>query len=184
MLWTMNHYTAGPIAIRYPRGVGTGAKPAAQPRLLEIGKSEVVRHGQMQPVRVALFGLGNLCAMAEAAASLLEARGISVAVINPRWIKPLDTGTLEFFARAAEVVCTFEDHVLYNGYGCAVMEHLSEEGIHVPVVRIGWPDEFIEHGSIEILRAKHGLTAEAAVERILALLDADSGKVPAPVVMA
>jgi 1-deoxy-D-xylulose-5-phosphate synthase len=184
MLWTMNHHTAGPIAIRYPRGVGTGAKPAAQPRLLEVGKSEVVRHGQTQPVRVALFGLGNLCAMAEAAAALLEARGISVAVINPRWIKPLDTGTLEFFARAAEVVCTFEDHVLHNGYGCAVMEHLCEEGIHVPVVRIGWPDEFIEHGSIDILRAKHGLTPEAAVERILALLDADSGKLPAPVVMA
>jgi 1-deoxy-D-xylulose-5-phosphate synthase len=63
------------------------------------------------------------------------------------------------------------------------MEHLSEEGINVPIVRIGCPDEFIEHGSIDILRAKHGLTAEAAVERILALLDEDSGKLSGPVVM-
>ena len=186
MLWTMNHYTVGPIAIRYPRGVGTGAKPAEQPRLLEIGKSEVVRHGNAQPVRVALFGLGNMCAMAEAAAVLLEARGIPVAVINPRWIKPLDTGILEFYARSAEVLCTFEDHVLHNGYGCAVMEHLGEECISVPIVRIGWPDEFIEHGSIDILRAKHGLTAEAAVERILALLesDSDSGRRSGPAVVA
>ena len=170
MLWTMNHYQGGPIAIRYPRGVGTGVRPAEQPRLLEIGKAEVLRHGRTQPIRVALFGLGQMCAMAEAAADMLEERGISVAVVNPRWIKPMDLGTLEFFARAAEVVCTFEDHVLHNGFGCAVMEHLAEEGISTPVVRIGWPDEFVEHGSVETLRAKHGLSAEVAVERVLALL--------------
>ena len=169
MLWTMNHYN-GPIAIRYPRGVGTGAKPAAQPKLLDVGKSEIVRHGSKHPVRVALFGLGNMCAIAEETAALLEKHGISAAVINPRWIKPLDTGTLEFFARSVELLCTFEDHVLHNGYGCAVMEHLAEECIHLPIVRIGWPDQFVEHGAVEILRKKHGLTAEAALERILAIL--------------
>jgi len=105
------------------------------------------------------------------AAALLEARGISAAVINPRWIKPLDTGTLEFFARSADVVCTFEDHVIQNGYGSSVIEHLSEEGISVPVVRIGWPDQFVEHGAVDVLRKKHGVSAEAAVERVLALLD-------------
>ncbi len=170
MLWTMNHYSAGPIAIRYPRGVGTGAVPAEQPRLLEVGKAEVIRHGSAQPARVALFGLGNLCELAEKTACLLEERGISAAVINPRWIKPLDAGTLQFFARSAQVVCTFEDHVLHNGFGCAVMEHFAEAGISVPVVRIGWPDQFIEHGAVDILRKKHGITAEAAVERILDLL--------------
>jgi 1-deoxy-D-xylulose-5-phosphate synthase len=170
MLWTMNHYN-GPIAIRYPRGVGTGAKPAAQPKLLDVGKSEIVRHGSTHPVRVALFGLGNMCAVAEETAALLEKHGISAAVINPRWIKPLDTGTLEFFARSVEVLCTFEDHVLHNGYGCAVMEHLAEECIHLPIVRVGWPDQFVEHGAVEILRKKHGLTAEAALERILAILE-------------
>jgi len=177
MLWTMNHYQ-GPIAMRYPRGVGTGAKPAEQPRLLEIGKSEVVRHGSKQPVRVALFGLGNMCAVAEEAAVLLEARGVSAAVINPRWIKPLDTGTLEFFARSVEVVCTIEDHVVMNGYGSSVLEHLSEEGIDVALVRVGWPDQFVEHGAVDILRKKHGMTAEAAVERILALLDLQTAATP------
>jgi 1-deoxy-D-xylulose-5-phosphate synthase len=166
MLWTMANYNAGPIAVRYPRGPGTGAKPKAEPKLLEIGKAEVVKHGR----EVAIFGLGNMFEVAEEAAKKLEEKGISVAVINPRWIKPMDTGTLEFFARSVEVVATMEDHVLHNGFGCAVMEHLYSVGIHTPVVRIGWPDEFIEHGSVPILRKKHGITADALVEKVLPLL--------------
>jgi len=166
MLWTMANYNAGPIAIRYPRGAGTGAKPKPEPKLLEIGKAEVVQHGR----EVAIFGLGNMFEVAEEAAKKLQEKGISVALVNPRWIKPLDTGTLEFFARGVEVLCTIEDHVLHNGFGCAVMEHLYSQGIHTPVVRIGWPDEFIEHGSVPILRKKHGITAEALVEKVLPLL--------------
>ena len=163
MLWTMANHHAGPIAIRYPRGAGTGAQPKDQPKLLEIGKAEVIKHG----TQVAIFGLGGMCEMAGEAAQLLEAQGISTAVINARWIKPLDTGTIEFFARSAEVICTIEDHVLHNGFGCSVIEHLNDAGIRTPVVRIGWPDQFIEHGAVNILRKKHGLTAQHAVEKIL-----------------
>ena len=170
MLWTMANYDAGPIAIRYPRGAGTGAVPKASPKLLEIGKAEVVKHGR----EVAIFGLGNMFEVAEEAAKKLEEKGISVALINPRWIKPIDTGTLEFFARSVEVVCTIEDHVLHNGFGCAVMEHLHSQMINTPVVRIGWPDQFIEHGTIPILRKKHGITADALVEKVLPLLQGKS----------
>ncbi len=166
MLWTMAHYNAGPIAVRYPRGPGTGAQIKAEPKLLEIGKAEVVQHGR----DVAIFGLGNMFEVAEEAARKLEEKGVSVALINPRWIKPLDTGTLEFFARGVEVVCTIEDHVLHNGFGCAVMEHLHSQMINTPVVRIGWPDQFIEHGAVPILRKKHGITADALVEKVLPLL--------------
>ncbi len=166
MLWTMANYHRGPIAIRYPRGAGTGAVPKEHPQLLEIGQSEVLRHGR----RVLLIGLGNMVEMAEQTADLLAARGIDAAVVNARWIKPLDRQTIEFFARAAEVVCTFEDHVLHNGFGCAVIEALADARIATPVVRIGWPDEFIEHGSVSVLRAQHGITAEAAVGKILAEL--------------
>jgi 1-deoxy-D-xylulose-5-phosphate synthase len=162
MLWTMVNYNQGPIAIRYPRGAGIGARPKAQPKLLEIGKAEVVRHGQ----DVALFGLGNMFSLAEETAKRLEEQGFSVALINPRWIKPLDIGTLEFFARRVEVICTFEDHVLHNGFGCAVVEQLTDSQIATPVVRIGWPDQFIEHGSIPVLREKHGITVDAALEKI------------------
>jgi 1-deoxy-D-xylulose-5-phosphate synthase len=172
MLWTMVNYNQGPIAIRYPRGAGTGARPKAQPKLLEIGKAEVVRHGQ----DVALFGLGNMFALAEETAKRLEEQGFSVALINPRWIKPLDAGTLEFFARRVEVVCTFEDHVLHNGFGCAVMEQLSDSQIATPVVRIGWPDQFVEHGSIPVLREKHGVTVDAALEKIRPFLKKALGR--------
>jgi 1-deoxy-D-xylulose-5-phosphate synthase len=166
MLWTMAHYNSGPIAVRYPRGSGTGAQIKAEPKLLEIGKAEVVQHGR----DVAVFGLGNMFEVAEEAARKLEEKGISVALINPRWIKPMDTGTLEFFARSVEVVCTIEDHVLHNGFGCAVMEHLHSQMINTPVVRVGWPDQFIEHGGVPILRKKHGITSDALVEKVLPLL--------------
>ena len=166
MLWTMAHHTTGPTAIRYPRGSGTGIQPKAQPKLLEIGKAEVLKHG----TRVAIFGLGGMCQLAQEAAAILEEKGISTAIINPRWIKPLDTATLDFFARSVDIICTIEDHVLHNGFGCSVMEHLAEQRIFTPVIRLGWPDQFVEHGSPDILRKKHGLTAAALVERVLSEL--------------
>ncbi|MFA7345199.1 MAG: 1-deoxy-D-xylulose-5-phosphate synthase [Terrimicrobiaceae bacterium] len=168
MLWTMANYHEGPIAIRYPRGAGTGAVPKKKPQILEIGKSEVLRHGS----RAAIIALGNMCELALEASASLEQAGISTAVINARWIKPLDTATIEFFARGCEVICTMEDHVLHNGFGCAVIEHLSEQKITTPVVRVGWPDQFIEHGSVPVLRAKHGITPAAAAEKILSVLPA------------
>ncbi len=174
MLWTMANYSAGPIAIRYPRGAGTGVKHSGAPTILEIGKAEVLKHGD----RVALFALGNMVEMAEKTAATLEEQGISTAIINARWIKPLDTGTLEFFARRVDVICTFEDHVIHNGFGTGVIEHLMDAEITTPVVRIGWPDQFIEHGSIDILRKKHGLTAENAVQKILDRLKKVKAKSP------
>src|SRR3979490_242555 len=166
MLWTIANYNSGPIAIRYPRGAGTGAVPKASPQPRETGKAQVGGHGR----DVAIFGLGNMFEVAQETAKILESEGISVALINPRWIKPMDTGTLEFFARSVDVVCTIEDHVLYNGFGCAVMEHLHSQMIHTPVVRIGWPDQFIATGAVPILRKKHGITADALVEKVLPLL--------------
>jgi 1-deoxy-D-xylulose-5-phosphate synthase len=166
MLWTMVNHD-GPCAIRYPRGTGTGAVPAKKPKLLEIGKSEVLRHG----TKAAIFALGNMCELAIPAAEELEKRGISTAVINARWIKPLDTATLEFFAGGCDVICTMEDHALTNGFGASVIENLSDRQLTTPVVRIGWPDQFIEHGTVPILRAKHGLTVEATVHKILSVLE-------------
>ena len=166
MLWTMAHHHEGPISIRYPRGAGTGALPKTSPKLLEIGKAEVLRHG----TDVALFGLGNFSAVALETADLLEKQGIKTAVINPRWIKPLDAGTLEFFARGVKVLCTLEDHAVTGGFGTSVAEHLSDSGITTPLVRVGWPDQFIEHGSVAILREKYGMTAQATAAKIVTAL--------------
>lgn len=161
MLWTMANYDQGPSAIRYARGIGTGAEPKDEPDLLEIGKAEVVEEG----TDVALFALGGLFTLASEARDRLQEMGYSVALINARWIKPLDGDCIERFARQCSLLITFEDHVLMNGFGSAVVEHLNEAGIVCPVERIGWPDEFIEHGRPNILMEKHGLTVEKALEK-------------------
>jgi 1-deoxy-D-xylulose-5-phosphate synthase len=163
MLYTMAQYDAGPSAIRFPRGVIKGTPVKASPQLLEIGKAEVIADG----TDVALVGLGTMFEMAERTKAQLEAKGLSVALINPRFIKPLDAAVLQEYGRKCKVVCTFEDHVLLNGFGASVIENLHDAGIHTPVERIGWPDEFIEHGKPETLRELHGLTAEVAAERVL-----------------
>ncbi len=166
MLHTMAAYDAGPIAIRYPRGAIRGVAPSGEPKVLEIGRAEVVADG----CDVALFGLGTLFVMAEETKLLLESAGLSVALINPRFIKPLDGEVLETYARKCRVVCTFEDHVLTGGFGAAVIERLQQAGVSTPVVRIGWPDEFVEHGKPEILRELHGLTASAAADQVMRLV--------------
>lgn len=163
MLHTMAQLDSGPSAIRYPRGAIRGVALNREPRLLEIGKAELVADG----TDVVLIGLGTMFEMADQTREILESRGLSVALINPRFIKPLDGEMIERFARQCRVVCTFEDHVLLNGFGAAVIDHLHSAGIHTPVERIAWPDEFVEHGKPDILRELHHLTPAAAVERIL-----------------
>jgi 1-deoxy-D-xylulose-5-phosphate synthase len=163
-------YTAmlheGPTAIRYPRGVGPGVEVKESPVALEIGKAEVIRDGS----DVAIFGLGAMLAEAERLAKMLAAEGFSAAVINPRFAKPVDHGCVERYADKCGLIVTLEDHVLAGGFGSAVLESLNLSEIDVPVVRIGWPDQFIEHGKVEALREKYGLTAEAALERVRPLL--------------
>ncbi|MCH2024797.1 MAG: 1-deoxy-D-xylulose-5-phosphate synthase, partial [Verrucomicrobiales bacterium] len=80
--------------------------------------------------------------------------------------KPMDGSAIMAMASKVKVICTFEDHVLHNGFGAAVIELLHESEINTPVVRIGWPDEFVEHGNIPALREKHGLSHEDAISLI------------------
>ncbi len=156
----------GPSAIRYPRGSGPGVDLKPHPRPLPIGKARLVRQGD----EVAILGLGALLPMAGQLADQLSARGYSAAVINPRFVKPLDRDMLLHYAQSVAAIVTFEDHVLAGGFGSAVMETLEQAGLHTPVVRIGWPDRFIEHGKVDELRARYGITAEAALQRLEPIL--------------
>jgi 1-deoxy-D-xylulose-5-phosphate synthase len=156
----------GPSAIRYPRGAVAGVARKAEPQSLPIGKAEVLADGS----DVAILGLGPIIALAQSLATILERDGFSAAVINPRFIKPLDREMLELYARRVAAFVTFEDHVKMSGFGTAVAEALDEMGLAVPVVRIGWPDQFIEHGKVDQLRARCGLTVEAALAQVLPLL--------------
>jgi 1-deoxy-D-xylulose-5-phosphate synthase len=161
-------YTAmlheGPSAIRYPRGTGPGTAVKAQPAAIEIGKAEVIYEPQAS-ADVAIWGLGAMLPEALRLAELLKAEGFAAAVINPRFAKPIDRECVADFGQRCGLVITLEDHVLAGGFGSAVLETLNELEIQVPTVRVGWPDQFIEHGKVEALRQKYGLTAEAALEK-------------------
>jgi 1-deoxy-D-xylulose-5-phosphate synthase len=164
MLTALEH--PGPSAIRYPRGTGPGVAVKDKPVALEIGRAEVLQDGS----DVAIFALGAMVAEAERLERLLASEGYSVALINARFAKPVDAECIGRFARRCGLLITMEDHVLAGGFGSAVLETLNAQQIDVPVVRVGWPDEFIEHGKVESLRAKHGLTAEAALARVRPML--------------
>ncbi|HEY0161305.1 MAG TPA: 1-deoxy-D-xylulose-5-phosphate synthase [Edaphobacter sp.] len=161
MMQTALEYNAGPSAVRYPRGTGPNTPVKPHPVALEVGKAEVIQDG----TDVAIFGLGALLPMAREMAARLAQQGISAAVINPRFVKPIDRECVEQYGRRCGLVVTFEDHVLAGGFGSAVMEALSTAEITTPVVRIGWPDQFIEHGKVDALRAKYGISVEAAMEK-------------------
>ncbi len=166
MMFTATHSKL-PSFIRYPRGPAEGVPVKDQPRLIEIGKAEVITNfSNNQKRKVAIFGLGNMLSVAKQVAKELGDEA-DVAIINPRFTKPIDAGITEFFGNSADVVVTMEDHVLPGGYGSIVLELFSEKQITTPVVRIGWPDKFIEHASsVEYLREKHGLTVAATVAKI------------------
>jgi 1-deoxy-D-xylulose-5-phosphate synthase len=156
----------GPSAIRYPRGTVAGVARKPEPQSIPVGKAEVLQDGS----DVAILGLGPTITLARELAARLERDGYSAAVVNPRFVKPLDRDMLALYARRVAAIVTFEDHVKMGGFGTAVIEALQEMGIAVPVVRIGWPDRFIEHGKIDDLRARYGLTVDEAQAQVLPLL--------------
>ena len=177
MMFTATH-EPHPTFIRYPRGPAEGVPIKEHPKLIEIGKAEVLRNFSRSGGRkVALFPLGNMNSLGRSAAEQLTAEGYDVAIINPRFTKPLDAATTEFFGRAADLVVTLEDHVLTCGYGSGVLELFNERRVGTPVVRIGWPDQFIEHATtVEDLREKYGLTAACVVEKVKSALNDDTAE--------
>lgn len=167
MMFTATH-EKHPTFIRYPRGAAEGVPIKETPKLLEIGKAEVARHFQNDgKLKVSLFGLGNLNSMAREAAEALAERGYDAAVVNPRFTKPIDETAAEFFGKASDLVVTMEDHVLSGGYGSAIVELFADRKITTPVLRIGWPDQFVEHAtSVNDLREKYGFTVASIVEKV------------------
>jgi len=163
MLFTAMHHP-GPVAIRYPRGVGPGARAKEKPKALPIGKSELLSHRENP--QVLIFALGSLVPMGREIAFKLEEEGVPAAVVNARFTKPLDIEMLEFYARQVEAILTLEEHVLKGGFGSAVLEELNNLSLNTPVVRIGWPDRFIEHGKPDALRARYEISVEAALEKL------------------
>ncbi len=159
-------YSAGPIAVRYPRGGSPALGNALNQEDIVLGQAEILRSGD----DVAIIALGAGVEIAEDAADKLEEQGIVATVVNARFCKPLDEETILNAARHCRRVITVEDGVLQGGFGSAVLELIAEHQLAIPVIRIGLPDDFIEHGPVSVLRQEVGLTADEVVRRALSLL--------------
>jgi len=155
----------GPVAIRYPRGSGTGVALPEVPLVLEAGRAEVRREGS----DVAILAIGRMVGVAEEAAALLIAQGIEARVVNMRWVKPLDLEAITAAATTSLVV-TVEENTGVGGFGSGVLEALADLGSPVPVLRLAISDCFVTHGDTERLLADVGLTPESVSAAVLGRL--------------
>ncbi len=154
-----------PSAIRYPRGNGYGVDISDAPKLLEIGKAEILRDTAGE---VAILAYGSMVHPAMEAANNLEKSGIDATVINARFVKPLDAELILALAQTKRIILTVEEAYLAGGFGSAVMELLEENGLldKVKVVRLGVPDRIITHGDPKLLLAKYGLDADGIYNKV------------------
>ena len=151
----------GPAFIRYPRGTAMGVTIKGKSQSLAIGKAVTIRKGS----DIVIWSVGTMLEDALALADCLQREdGLSVGIVNARFVKPLDSDLLQQTASEAKLLVTMEDHVIEGGFGTAVLEALNALQLQVPLKRIGWPDQFIGHGSsVDDLRAAHGLDAGSIV---------------------
>jgi 1-deoxy-D-xylulose-5-phosphate synthase len=155
--------TGHPTSLRYPRGNGFGVAMDAELQSLPVGKGEVMREGESGVI----FAIGNEVWPAVQAAEILAKEGIEVAVINGRFIKPLDDELITKYCRPFSRVITVEEGSLAGGFGSAIMERVRELGIRDVLFHgIGIPDEYVHHGSQDALRAQFDLDANGIAKRV------------------
>ncbi len=156
-----------PVIIRYPRGCGPGAALPDELRTLETGKAEVIQEGS----DVWIWALGDMIPTAEKAATILAGRGLSVGVVNARFIRPLDEELLRGHCAGARVLATIENGVAEGGFGSAVTEWLTKNNFTGRVLRFGWPDRFVPHGSMKDLADQFSLSESAIAESIVKAME-------------
>ncbi len=168
MLITALDYN-GPVALRYPRGKALGVKIEDPLIPIEIGKGEIVTQGK----DLCIIAVGRVVAEAVKAKEKLKESGIYSAVVNARFIKPLDKNLILKMAEKTGAIITVEDNVLNGGFGSAVLELLADNGqFNCRIKRIGIKDKFVEHGAADILRKKYHIDASAIVNAALELTTA------------
>jgi 1-deoxy-D-xylulose-5-phosphate synthase len=178
MLHTSLRYDNGPVALRYPRGVGVGVDLPARPQTIEIGTGEILSEATTDDPRahrVALLGYGSGVGKALEAAEILREHGIAVTAADARFAKPIDAGLAAQLAAEHELLVTVEEGVLAGGFGSAVWETLSDSGLAPRILRVGLPDRFVTHGSPALLHEEVGFTGERIAERVEAAVGGRSG---------
>jgi 1-deoxy-D-xylulose-5-phosphate synthase len=158
----------GPFAYRYPRGSGSGLKLSDTPQPLPIGKGEVLRDGK----DATIIAIGTSVAESLLAAEALAEEGIDVAVLDARFIKPLDETLILEYAQKTNRIMLVEENVVQGGFGSAVLELLTEHGVQVIAEQVGLPDDFIEQGTQGELRQRYGIDAEGIKARLQDLCQA------------
>lgn len=162
MLYTAMEHT-GPIAIRYPRGIGMGIPLETKLQTIPLGKSELIFEGKDGVI----LALGTMVKTAEETIKILRKQGIQLGLVNARFIKPLDHKMLRELATNYPLLITLEEHVLAGGFGSAVIEFLSQESLKpTNTLCLGIPDQFIPHGKISALKQLIGLTPELIAAKI------------------
>jgi len=151
---------AGPSAVRYPRGAGTGADATGVAEILVVGQAELLREIKKPgaSARVAILAFGSMVSPALAAAEALDA-----TLVNMRFVKPLDMTMIQKVAKTHDLIVTVEEHAVMGGAGSACAEALVALGDAipmVPIVHLGLPDKFIDHGDHQVLLSREGLDAK------------------------
>ncbi|HEY0788220.1 MAG TPA: 1-deoxy-D-xylulose-5-phosphate synthase [Thermoanaerobaculia bacterium] len=155
--------TGHPTSLRYPRGAGEGVAMEPELRALPVGKGEVMREGS----DATIFAIGNEVWPAVHAAEILEKEGIRVAVVNGRFIKPLDDELIRRFCTHGAKIVTVEEGSLAGGFGSAIQERCEQLGLGgFDIHRIGIPDEYVSHGAQDVLRAQYDLHPEGIASRV------------------
>jgi len=162
---------SGPSAIRYPRG-NTANPDENDCSQLEFGKAQILRKGK----DIALFAIGLMVDIAEQTADLLEKNGYSVAVVNARFVKPLDEDVIVRLGREVQLLVSLEENTIHGGFGSGVLETLSVSGICVPTLQLGVPDRFIAQGNPDEQLRSAELSMEQIYSRILERLPVPAHK--------
>ncbi len=166
MLYTALIQEKGPMAIRYPRGKAVGVDPENDFKEIPIGKVEILKDGN----DIILLAIGSTVYPSLYAAEELKKEGLSVGVVNCRFVKPIDKNIVNIVASVGKVM-TVEENTLIGGFGSAILEMLSEYSLdNIKLKRIGLPDSFIEHGPADFIRNKYGLGKDNIKNEIKAFL--------------
>jgi 1-deoxy-D-xylulose-5-phosphate synthase len=158
----------GPIAVRYPRGKGTGVEIDEIVKPVPIGKGELLAEGK----DILILAVGRPVYDALEASNILKKDGIEATIVNCRFVKPIDSDLVTELAKKIPRIITIEEHVLDGGFGSAIIEMLNDEGITGCMIkRIGIPDSFVEHGPQDLLRSKYGIDAQSIVDEARKIMD-------------
>lgn len=154
---------SGPVAIRYPRGVGLGISVDDSEQPLPIGRGILLQQGQ----DLAVIGIGRGTTIGRELVELLAQHGLTASLADARFVKPLDKQLITHLACTHKCLVTIEDNVLTGGFGSAVLETLQEERLQVDLLRVGIPDEFVEHGKVDLLFEYLDMHPEAIMDTII-----------------